>query len=260
MGAVWVVILGVISCVVFAVIQYFWQNRPLHIRTLFMILWFYRRRVRISIATLLSASRDGSFVLFRMRIRSEAFGPPGGVVKFYRSAIPALNDLEFVAERVPMEEYRFETADLRGKLPIRKFLKFRKWLASGTDREAYEQCLLREIVEEIEELSLPETPLAQNLTFRHIRRVEDGPKRIPGKNFLQFRIFEVMELNGDSITNKEFCDWLFEIASQSPNVAICNEEDIQHGRLEHSGVIGSHAETLVGRRVSRPDQPLYKTN
>jgi hypothetical protein len=143
-------------------------------------------------------------------------------------------------------------------LPVRNLLGFRRWLRKVVDRETDELCLRREIVEEIEELSLGGTTEVVGLTFRHVRRVEDGPKAVYGEHFLQFRVLEIMEIRSDTQENRKFCDWIFESALTDPNLLICTQQDIQRGRTTTGRIVGSHTQALLSQEISRADQPLYR--
>lgn len=258
MEATTAVALNIIAAMIFAFMLYVYQNRPLSKRMLLHIFLSHRKQVRVSVASLLKISNDGSFLLFRMRLRDEAFAPPGGVAKFYRSAGPVLDAFEFVPEIVPFEAHSSETMDLRGMLPLKNLLKFRRWLDKGIDRETYEECLRREIGEEIGELSLSGFTKVAGLAFQHVRHVEDGPKQVRGEHFLQFRIFEVMEIRSDTEANREFCDWVFNAALTSPDLLVCAHEDIARGRATSGKLVANHTQVLLSREILRPDQPLYR--
>src|ERR1700759_1297598 len=130
MGDVAIVALGVLSAAIFAGLQRLHVSRPLSWRLLRHAVAWRRRSVRISIASLLCVAQDDNVVLFRMTLRREAFGPPGGVVKYYDSAKQQLDKLQFVPERVSGEDYSFTATDLRGRLPAKNLLRFRRWFRS----------------------------------------------------------------------------------------------------------------------------------
>jgi 8-oxo-dGTP pyrophosphatase MutT (NUDIX family) len=209
-------------------------------------------------ASILRIAKDDTVILFRMTLRREAFGPPGGVIKYYSDACTSLDRLQFVPERPGNEPHSFLASDLRGRLPARNLLRFRRWFFRAADRETGEQALRREIAEELGIAGVQDVIDIGALSFRHVRRVEDGPKRVVGESFIQYRLFEVYELRRDSPPNQQLCELLFERAQASDQIIACSYEDLARGRTVAGEIVASHSEAFATDRIRRPDQPLYR--
>src|SRR5664279_3763629 len=125
--------LGVCSAAIFAWLQQLHRSRPLSWRLARHVLAWRKKAVRVSMASLLRVAKDDRIILLRMTLRREAFGPPGGVIKYYNGAKPRLDRLQFAPERPSDEPHSFVASDLRGRLPGKNLLRFRRWFAKGTE-------------------------------------------------------------------------------------------------------------------------------
>jgi hypothetical protein len=250
--------IGVASCVVFAAIQFVFGNWPITTQMLKCEVFGRQMHVRVSVAVLIRIGRDDQILLYRMTLRREAFGPPGGVVKFQRDALDSLHKLDFEAERVPFEVHGDQGTDIRGRLPYSELLHFRKWLRVTHEIESDYSCILRELDEELTGLGINSvSDLLCGVTFSHVRRVDDGPKRVPNREYLQYRRFDIYEVRPSTRENGKLIDHLFAVAESHPDMIIASSEEIRYGRAVRGSLIASNAEALLGRRIRRPDQPSY---
>lgn len=207
-------------------------------------------QLRISISAILKIAINNKLVLIRMPRRSEAFGPIGGVVKFYDAARRRLGEIGFAAQLDDSVD------DLRGFIPAGRVLYFYQWLRSEEDRESVAECLRRELREELKEIG--EESLCgdiDGLRFRRVHIVREGPKS-PGEAFsyIQFRLFYVYEIPLSERKNREFAEKIFERLEANENLVAVSSAEIIKGRIEQ-GLIGSHACYLLTVRSLRPDLP-----
>jgi hypothetical protein len=200
-------------------------------------------------AVLLKFRVGNRFLLLRTRLRSEAFGPPGGVTKFYPDALPILDKLDFVPEGRDSVLYE----DLRGKLPARSLAGFLRWFGTLSSREPPTDTLRRELREELIEVGLAQLvePFAM-LDFRKVREVVEGPTLVPGQDFYQLRILAVYEPNPSDAT-EALAKTLKRI--DNPNLSLATADEIVRGRAKNSALITHTACYLTGSSNLRPDLP-----
>jgi hypothetical protein len=91
--------------------------------------------VDVSCAALANIEVDGRYLLFKEK---KKFQPIGGGLKYYDSALPFLESIEFQTERTDN--------DIRIRIPVSNWETFKKWFYSEQDREV---SIDREIDEEI---------------------------------------------------------------------------------------------------------------
>ncbi|MFC6082573.1 SMODS-associated NUDIX domain-containing protein [Sphaerisporangium aureirubrum] len=215
------------------------------------------RTVRVSFSALLRIKDDHRYVLFHMRNRPGSYGPPGGVYKFFPPAARLLDSLGFRQERFTSEAGRAR-ADLRGFLPSRSVRRFVTWFDGGAYREDTDECLRRELEEELEEVGLPalagEVP---GLAFAHHRTLLEGPYNVPGRPYRQLRRFDVYDL----VTTHGAAAWLWQRLIEvggdpSASEVVCaTESEILHGRCG-AALIAPHSAYLIGvRRKRQSDLP-----
>jgi len=94
-----------------------------------------KKMINVSCAALGRIVIDGKLLLFKEK---KKFQPVGGGLKYYQSAIPFLESIEFETDRTDM--------DLRIRIPESNWIIFKKWFESGVDRET---TIKREIDEEL---------------------------------------------------------------------------------------------------------------
>ncbi|WP_018686592.1 hypothetical protein [Actinokineospora enzanensis] len=214
-----------------------------------------RRQVRVSLSMLLRIREDERFVLFHSINRPGLYGPPSGVVKYFPPAVPVLEEVGFRPERTGPNTLQW--ADLRGFLPDHGLRDFLRWFESGAYRESSRECLVREFTEELGEVGLPHLAADMGeLDHRLVRTVSEGPHDVPGKQYKQFRRFEVYDLlTPNTATLRLVRELVAAGADQArPLVVNAHPEDIAHGR--HGRVlIAPQTALLLGDRRVLPDVP-----
>jgi hypothetical protein len=198
--------------------------------------FFRSRKLRISMAQILSIKVDDRFLLISNLRRPERATPIGGVVRYFPSEIHRLEgDFGFQHEFGEGDE-RY---DLRGFLMGKHFVSFLKWYAAGS---GCEQCALaREIEEEFEEIGIPEiTTFIKRPEFVKERAIHEGPTRVNDRDYWQYRYFEVLSLREESKVSGLLAEF---IRSQAGNhhIALVSTEDVRRGRLQDGRIIGDSA-------------------
>ncbi|MER5401285.1 hypothetical protein [Streptomyces sp. NPDC002599] len=212
------------------------------------------REVRVSVAVLLQVQDDDGYVLAHSPLRPNSCGPLGGAVKFTPSAITQLRAAKFREEARSHSRMRH---DLRGFLPMTALPRFVRWLALEQDRETAKEALRRELTEELEEIGHPElaTDLAA-VDFHWVRKVLDGPKKVPGRPYSQVRFFEVFELDLTTAAGRALHDALVFLAREPAEqlITCAGREDIVHGRIGEV-YIAPQSAFLIGNRRLHSDLP-----
>ena len=213
-------------------------------------LWHRSARTRVSFSALLKVHAGDRYVLARTPLRPEAFGPFGGVYHVEVAAAETLDACEFnPTSSAPNER------DLRGFVPGGRLLQLVRWFQTGRDRESADQCLLRELREELRETGADRlVGLIDALRFRFVRTVAEPPSRVPGRSYRQFRYFHVYELDPEYAQSENFVAAALEEAASNVNLLAVTSANITAGRVG-TAVIAHHAEYLFRRRASRPDLP-----
>lgn len=212
--------------------------------------------IRISFSVLLRLSDDERYVLFHSPSRPGAFGPPGGVIKYFPPAVRILEALEFSEQRGGPRPNVMKW-DLRGYLPDGSLRRFLKWFDSGAYREDAAECLRRELTEELAEVGLSRLDSAvPGLAFTAVRTVVEGPEPVVGKPYRQMRRFEVYDLlTADSAALRLSRELLEAAADPScPGVIGVTREDIRHGRKQEA-LIAPQSAFLTGGERMMPDVP-----
>jgi len=208
--------------------------------------------IRVSFSALLRIPDGGRYVLVRNLHRPEIFGPFGGVYKFHDGCRPFLDSLLFRPQDVgPVHDMR---NDLRGFLPRKNLGKILKWFREHSERESASDCLSRELNEEVREIRLNTslTPPAI-IQVRQVRTVEEGPEKVPGHSYMQFRIFEVYDVISNSVECINFLKKLIEMSETSSDLLLADSAAVVAGRCRDGRVVGHHAVYLVKRKRIRPD-------
>ncbi|MEU0532599.1 hypothetical protein [Amycolatopsis tolypomycina] len=212
--------------------------------------------MRISFSVLLRLADDDRFVLFDAPKRPGAFGPPGGVIKFFPPAARILDALGFQPERTGSPHHKLR-ADLRGTLPAGALRRFRTWFATGAYRETADECLRRELHEELAEVGVHHLDrIVPELEFTNVRTVQEGPQSVPGKHYRQLRGFDVRELAMTNHAARRLSRELIEVAEDEayPGVLLAGFDDIAHGRLDRA-LIAPQSAFLAGPSRLAPDLP-----
>ncbi|PPK71240.1 hypothetical protein CLV40_101429 [Actinokineospora auranticolor] len=219
--------------------------------------WAVRdRAVRVSYAAFLRIPDDGCYVLVHNRSRPGAYGPPGGVFKFFEPGARVLDQLGFRPER-PAARGAGTRSDVRGLLPRRSLRGFRAWFDSGTYREDAVECLNRELGEALAESGFAH--VASDLggsAFRPVRTVVEGPYAVPGVSWWQVRRFEIHELVATTAAAARLRHRVLELAADPavPSVIGATTEDIIHGRCGPA-LVAPPTAYLIGDRRLHPDLP-----
>jgi CBASS immunity effector Cap15-like protein len=147
--------------------------------------------------------------------------------------------------------------DLRGFLPRKCLGRLLKWFDKHIDRESAGECLARELREELREINLPNASPPSNLQVKLVRRVEEGPEKVPGRAYTQFRIFEVYDVSGYNAEYVTLMNYLKQLSKTSRDLILADSSDIVHGRCEDGRVIGNHVLYLLGKKRTRPEPPPF---
>ncbi|MGW4031716.1 SMODS-associated NUDIX domain-containing protein [Streptomyces sp. NPDC004838] len=231
-----------------------WRNRGQ--LSLPLVSLRFRGTVRVSVAVLLRVQHDDTYVLVHSPLRPHAYGPFGGAAKYRPAARPRLDSLGFREEPRADERMRH---DLRGFLPFRRLPAFGRWLAEYEDRETAAECLRRELTEELAEAGRPElSGQVSGLHFRLVRKVIDGPLKVPGKDYRQIRFLEVWDLDLGTPDATALRDSLLRAGREATGAGagiICvSAEAIGHGRQE-GFYLAPQSAFLMGDRRLHADIP-----
>lgn len=215
------------------------------------------QKVRVSVSALLRICDSDRYVLIRNVHRPELFGPIGGVYKYKERSRPFLDRIDFQPQVFAPRDRT--DSDLRGFIPCRSLSAFAKWFASGADRETADACLRREIREELSEANVSREELQVLLTaigdsFELVRTVIEGPERIPDREYLQYRILHVFDLD-DSRKRASVADRFSALSRTNENITIVSAQEIRRGRQAGGKVIGHHAGYLIASIRLRPELP-----
>lgn len=248
------ILVAAVLAVVFAALawalEHYWGLLGLVRSLLPTSLWRRRSRIRVSMAAILRVNVGDDYVLSRLAARPDAFGPFGGVYHSFESADDVLDRFEFRAVSTQPNP-----RDLRGFVPRHRLAEVVHWFQSGRDRETAEECLVRELREELVETHADALlPAVEHLRFRHIRTVYEPPRKVPGRDYEQFRCFHVYELDHASAPSRAFVQALMTEAATNPDLLIATSAEIVVGRTSRS-LVAHHAEYLFSSSASRPDLP-----
>ncbi len=209
--------------------------------------------IRISLSALLRVHQGGRYALVQNLHRPELFGPFGGVYKFFDHSLGILDGLPLRQEVVGNSHDM--TNDLRGFIPRGRLHALVKWFYKIESRETPDQCLRRELDEELREIKASSRlRIPDRLELRHVRTIEEGPKRVAGLNCLQFRILQVFDSGGASEAQAFFAR-LFELSGNHKKLLVANTDEIRRGRARDGRALGSHCAYLIGRKPIHPESP-----
>lgn len=251
------IVAGLITAALLAAGGLVWRHRR-HLGLLRATLFPFGR-LRVSVAALLRVKDDDGYVLVHQPFRPDAYGPPGGVVKYTDGARKALDALGFVEQR-PAGRESTMSRDLRGVVPARHGIGFLRWYDGGADRESGPECLRRELREELAEVGHPElVPLAEDLRFEKVRTVLDGPRPTPGRQYRTVRSFDVYDVVTDTPEAARLLGRLFELGRdpQETAIVLVRAADIEEGRCDRH-LISPQSAFLMGERRIHEDLPSLR--
>jgi hypothetical protein len=230
-------------------------ERISHVKFVKCHLWKPNVEVRVSISAILAITDGGRYLLIRNLRRPESFGPIGGVYKHLEEAQPELEATQFRPEGIDAVMKN----DLRGFLPRRRLGRFLKWFERKDDREMPGDCLRRELREELSEIGLGTMRVPAQLALRRVRRVCEGPERVPGQQLFlyQFRLFEVFALVPLGRQMEVFIRTLLGEAESHPDLLLASAPEIVVGRSADNRMITQHSAYVVGKRRFRPETPTF---
>ena len=243
---------GVISALLLAALGAAFKHRRYLKPALRCVLFCRNKKLRVSMAAILSIRRDARYILIRLRHRPERFGPIGGVYKYYPSALCQLDQCGFTPQ-VRDQDMR---NDLRGFIQGKNLPSFMRWFLSGKNREV--EPLTRELIEELEEIGL--TGKAKSIgapQYELLKDVYEGPEDVPGVGYMQFRYFRVYQFSPGDLKGEELTDTLFAETEHNPDLIAVTIEEILKRRAASGDVIGTHTGYLVSDQRTGPEAPPF---
>jgi hypothetical protein len=227
----------------------------LHLRFVNCALIHPSQDMRVAFSAILLIRDGGNYLLVRNLHRPESFGPFGGVFKYIDPS--RLDQLEFKPETTASGKDMKD--DLRGYLPRKKLSALVAWFKTMKGRELADECIRRELAEEIAEVGLSSQLKCPDIfPIRLIRSVQESPARVPGQNYTQFRLFEIYEPDLSKKSIKHFCNRLLGHARRGhKDLLLVSAEEIVSGRAASGPLIGHHAGYLFGKKRVRPDTPMF---
>ena len=210
--------------------------------------------LRVSFSELLAVPVKGRYLLIRNVRRPEQFGPIGGVVRYFPTALHTiLGEIKWQDE---MNGSADEPKDLRGYIRGAEFGKLLKWYNAGKQREKNTLALAREIEEELEEIGLEGLLSDQpRIQFEHVRDVHVGPTEVPGKNYLQYRYFGVYQLEVDNERCNQLIADLVKASETNQNLCLATKGEIlaQRAKSRPEQCIGGHCGYLFDSKTTGPE-------
>jgi hypothetical protein len=239
------------------------QNRTSLLRYLSTQTLERSTRTRVSAAELLSLKNGSGKYLLIKNFRRGHFGPIGGVIRCHPSG---QNDLNKLA-RFEWEDEK--SLDIRGFTTGRYFPAFLKWFYAERGREKL--ALARELREELLEVKCVD--LSREVgspEFELLRVVHEGPCKVPGELYQQYRVVLIKEFADDQPTIElkekilstaekliESCLSKGTAPEQWPFIFV-TEEEIRKGVTKKIGQrIGDHSGYLFGKDRIGAEPPAY---
>lgn len=223
---------------------------------------FFNSQIRVSVAAILLAERQGKYLVIHNRHRPECYGPIGGVYKHGGSLPQVLERIEWLPDYIDDEDRRDDMKDdLRGIIPGKYFSNFLDWFTTRKEREG-EQCLYRELKEELSEGGVGEAirRKGSDAKLLFVRRVVEGPRAVEGRSYrAQFRYFEVYKPELDDQQTKKFFDILFARAEKGVNkLCLVGQDEIQNLRIKGGQyTLAGHTQYLLSSRWHGVEPPRY---
>jgi hypothetical protein len=255
-------VIGIVSSLIAGALAFVsrwgWKNRTL-IR-IYATTYTLKRKyeIRVSMAALLRVCGSDQYLLFHVPFVPDTYGPPGGVIKFLETGQRQLDQLEFRGEVVPSLAADMER-DLRGFLPARKLAPFLRWFNQGEGRETAEDCLRRELGEELGEVGYPNAvDNLDILRFSRVRVVSEGPNTVRNAPYLLLRVIAVYDLDLSHPPSADANSRLLGLVGKGDRVVSASAAEISRGRSGRA-IIGSQSCLLYGTTRSRDDPAAIAT-
>lgn len=243
-------IVGTVSMLLLAAFSAAFRHRQYLKPALRCTLFCRNRRLRVSMAAILSIRRNNRYVLIRSRHRPETFGPIGGVYEYYPSALDQLDQCGF---RPQVRDQDMEN-DLRGFVKGKDLPSFMRWFLSGKNREV--EPLTRELIEELEEVGLTKEAKSIGVfKYEFLKTIYEGPDDVPGTDYLQFRYLGVYRFCPSDPKGVKLTDTLFREAEHNPDLIAVTAAEIAARRAASDQVIGTHTGYLIGDKLTGPEGP-----
>src|SRR5436305_3375130 len=133
--------------------------------------------------------------------------------------------------------------DLRGFLPRKNLPALVGWFKKGKGHESADDCLARELAEEVAEVGISKSvKCPEIIPFHLVRKVEEGPEKVMGEGYTQYRIFEVWEPDISKAVVRKFVKRLMEKArAGQKDLLLASAQEIISGRAASGDLIGHHA-------------------
>jgi hypothetical protein len=211
------------------------------------------QEMRIVFSALLRIVKGGRYLLVRNLHRPETFTPFGGVFKHRAESQSELDGWMFRPQDLgPAEDMQ---RDLRGHIPRRNLASVVSWFERHKGREEANECLRRELVEELKEINLElRVPAACPVVC--VRVVDEGPARMPASPIRQFRRFEIYDLSFDDPKSETLVRRIMDEGESHKDLLIADSDEIMTGRGRDGRVIGSTACYLIRSKRVHGEDPF----
>ncbi len=226
--------------VMFLLVKYYFKHHG-SIKPILKSFFYYNKRIRISAAALLELEVDGKFVLIKNHHRQEYYAPIGGVYKFISDTPRLLKDLQWTSDYTTHQNKVMDMRnDVRGVIPGKYLPIFIEWFISRKDREG-DQCLLREIKEEMQEGKFEQLWLdkSSDIKFKLEKTILEGPNKVEESDYhAQFRYFEIYSLDYSDSQTVGFVDELHTRARNNQNNLVsATKEEIYNRRVNNDQLL-----------------------
>jgi pimeloyl-ACP methyl ester carboxylesterase len=210
--------------------------------------------IRVSMSAIIRIARGDRYALIRNIRRPENFTPIGGVYKYFRDGQVQLDSFDFRAQVTDTEM----AGDIRGFLPSNNFEEFLSWFGKGHGRETAQECLQRELREELAQVGLQlELDELAGVRFSHVRTVREGPELLAAENYHQYRIIDVYDLDLESAQGRDLLSKIQVHADRGKDIVWATSQEIIRGRDRFGNLIGSHTPYLFGKVRYRSHEPAF---
>jgi len=213
---------------------------------------FRSRRLRVSMAQVLSLRIDDKYLLVTNAKRRERVTPIGGVIRYFPSEVARLEGMIGFQNELDKDE-RY---DLRGYIRGKDFVHFLRWFASGFGREQH--AIGREIVEEFAEIGISAiTRYMSHPEFVKDRIVHEGPTQVHNRDYWQYRYFEVCSLREEAESTRKLGDFIRSKVKRNSSLVLVSTEEIKRGRLNDGRIVGDSCGYLFSDKAHGvPAPPL----